>query len=48
ATIPQRLSELRVQARHFLLPARRERSYPRVVKPRPVKYPKKKNASQLN
>ncbi|WP_079753979.1 IS4 family transposase, partial [Pseudomonas aeruginosa] len=42
ATIPQRLSELRVQARHFLLPARRERSYPRVVKPRPAKYPKKK------
>lgn len=47
-TIAQRLKELRVQAKHFLLPARRERSYPRVVKPRPTKYPKKKNASQLN
>lgn len=41
-TIPKRLAELRVQAQHFMLPARRQRSYPRVVKPRPVKYPKKK------
>ncbi|TBU72379.1 IS4 family transposase, partial [Phytopseudomonas daroniae] len=48
ATIPQRLAELRIQARHFVLPPRRERHYPRVVKPKPTKYPKKKNASQLN
>lgn len=47
-TIPQRLMELRTQARHFMLPPRRERHYPRVVKSRPDKYPRKKNASQLN
>ncbi|NNA89740.1 DDE transposase, partial [Pseudomonas gessardii] len=46
-TIPKRLAELRTQAQHFMLPARRQRSYPRVVKPRPVKYPKKK-AGGLN
>lgn len=46
-TIPRRLQELRAQARYFLLPPRRKRSYPRVVKPRNPKYPKK-NASQLN
>lgn len=43
-TIPKRLAELRKQAKHFMLPARRKRSYPRVVKPRPVKYPKKKGS----
>lgn len=48
ATLAQRLKELRAQAKHFLLPARRARSYPRVVNPRPAKYPRKKNASQLN
>lgn len=46
-TIPKRLAELRTQAKHFMLPPRRKRSYPRVVKPRPVKYPKKK-AEGLN
>ena len=46
-TIPKRLAELRIQAQHFMLPARRSRSYPRVVRPRPVKYPKKK-AGELN
>lgn len=46
-TIPKRLAELRTQAKHFMLPARRKRSYPRVVKPRPVKYPKKK-INELN
>ncbi|WP_137888123.1 hypothetical protein [Pseudomonas sp. 2FE] len=40
--IPQRLAEPRVQAKHFLLPARRERSYPRGGEPRRSKYPTKK------
>lgn len=38
-TLPQRLSRLREQARWYLLPPRRERAYPRVVKRRTVKYP---------
>jgi len=46
-TIPRRLQELRASAKLFLLPPRRKRSYPRVIKPRNSKYPKK-NASQLN
>ncbi|MCQ3032970.1 IS4 family transposase [Pseudomonas syringae] len=46
-TIPKRLAELRTQAQHFMLPPRRKRAYPRVVKPRPVKYPKKK-PTELN
>jgi hypothetical protein len=46
-TIPKRLEELRTQAAHFMLPPRRVRNYPRVVKPRPVKYPKK-NSNGLN
>lgn len=46
-TIPRRLHDLRAQAKLFLLPPRRQRSYPRVVKPKNPKYPKK-NASQLN
>ncbi|MDF2411463.1 IS4 family transposase, partial [Aeromonas sp. 2HA2] len=48
--IPKRVAELDKQAGQFVLPARRERSYPRCVKPRPQKYSVKKanknNASQ--
>ncbi|HEH9429543.1 TPA: IS4 family transposase [Aeromonas sobria] len=48
--IPGRVAELEKQAGQFVLPARRERSYPRSVKPRPQKYGVKKtnknNASQ--
>jgi hypothetical protein len=46
-TLPKRLAWLRAQARAYLLPERRIRSYPRVVKPMRIKYPTK-NASQLN
>lgn len=44
---PKRLALLHEQARAYLLPARRTRSYPRAVKPPRSKYPMK-NASQLN
>ncbi len=48
--IPGRVAELEQQAGQFILPQRRERSYPRCVKPRPQKYAVKKvnknNASQ--
>jgi hypothetical protein len=46
-TFPKRLAWLRQQAQAYLLPERRIRSYPRVVKPTRNKYPMK-NASQLN
>ncbi len=48
--LPRHLSYLCASARHFILPDRKGlRSYPRVIKPRPAKYPhKKRNASQLN
>lgn len=45
-TFPKRLAWLRAQARAYLLPERRIRSYPRVLKPIRIKYPIK-NASQL-
>ncbi len=48
--IPGRVAELEQQAGQFILPQRRERSYPRCVKARPQKYAVKKasknNASQ--
>ena len=48
--IPGRVAELEKQAGQFVLPARRDRSYPRCVKPRPQRYSVKKanknNASQ--
>ncbi|HHQ4712128.1 IS4 family transposase [Aeromonas veronii] len=48
--IPGRVAELEKQAGQFVLPARRERSYPRCVKARPQKYSvqkaNKNNASQ--
>jgi len=45
--VPAQLVRLEQQAAQFILPGRRERSYPRCVKPRPQKYSvKKKNASQ--
>jgi hypothetical protein len=40
--IPGRVAELEKQAGQFVLPARRERSYPRGLKPRPQKYGVKK------
>jgi hypothetical protein len=46
-TLPNRLALLRQQASAYLLPARRTRSYPRVVKQPRSKY-SMKNASQLN
>jgi hypothetical protein len=46
-TFPKRLALLRQQARCYLLPPRRPRSYPRAVKQRSRAYPIK-NASQLN
>lgn len=46
-TFPKRLARLREQARSYLLPERRTRSYPRVVKQPRSKFPMK-NASQLN
>ncbi|HEA3202491.1 TPA: IS4 family transposase, partial [Aeromonas veronii] len=49
-SIPKRVAELDKQARQFVLPERRERSYPRSVEPRPQKYAvqkaNKNNASQ--
>lgn len=45
--VPGQLKRLEEQAAQFILPDRRERSYPRCVKPRPQKYAtRKKNASQ--
>lgn len=41
-TLPARLRRLREAAAHYLLPPRRLRQYPRVVKKRPNKYPQKK------
>lgn len=46
-TFPRRLALLREQARAYLLPERRTRSYPRAVKQPRSKFPMK-NASQLN
>ena len=46
-TFPKRLARLREQARVSLLPERRKRSYPRVVKQPRSTFPMK-NASQLN
>lgn len=46
-TFPKRLVRLREQARVYLLPERRTRSYPRVVKQPRSKFPMK-NTSQLN
>jgi hypothetical protein len=46
-TLPKRLTLLRHQASAYLLPERRARSYPRVVKQPRSKY-SMKNASQLN
>jgi len=46
-TFPKRLVRLREQAKAYLLPERRKRSYPRVVKQPRSKFPMK-NASQLN
>lgn len=50
--IPKAMNRILDMAEAFILPVRRERSYPRCVKRKPQKYPTrsgpKKNASQLN
>jgi len=50
--IPEVINHLTEMAQAFVLPGRRERSYPRAVKKRPQRYPttssRKRNASQLN
>ena len=50
--IPEVLNSLTEMAQAFVLPHRRERTYPRAIKRRPQKYPtlnpRNKNASQLN
>ena len=46
--VPTVIKDMMAMAKAFVLPHRRERSYPRAVKKRPQKYPIKKNASQLN
>ncbi len=46
--VPAVINDMMAMAKAFVLPHRRERSYPRAVKKRPQKYPTKKNASQLN
>lgn len=46
-TFPKRLALLHQQARAYLLPERRTRTYPRTIKPPRSRYPIK-NASQLN
>jgi IS4 transposase len=46
--VPAVINDMMAMAKAFVLPHRRERSYPRAVKRRPQKYPTKKNASQLN
>lgn len=49
--IPRVINEMMAMGEAFVLPGRRERSYPRAVKKRPQKYPVKqenRNASQLN
>lgn len=45
--IPKVIRGLTEMAQSFVLSMRRDRSYPRHVKPRPNKYPKNKNTSQL-
>lgn len=49
--IPRVINDMTMMAKSFVLPDRRERIYPRIVKRRPQKYPVHvniKNASQLN
>lgn len=50
--IPEMIKDMAVMAEAFVLPHRRERSYPRAVRRRPQKYPfenqANKNAGQLN
>ncbi len=47
-TLPKQLQSLMNQASMFVLPKKRERAYPRVVKPKPQKYPIKKCQLDLN
>ena len=43
--IPRRLQELRQNIARFILPDRRKRAYPRAVKVKMSKYPKKQRSS---
>ena len=40
--LPERLIKLRADVGHFILPERRERSYPRAVKIKMSNYPRKR------
>ena len=46
--IPKSIEQLQAQVEHHLLPIKRERAYPRCVKPKPSKYPNKKRQSAVN
>lgn len=46
-TIPRQHKHMQGMAKMLILPSRRERTFPRTVKPRPQKYAKKKNAAHL-
>lgn len=46
-TIPRQLKHFHGMAESLILPARRERTFPRCVKPRPQRYARNKNAVHL-
>jgi len=46
--IPKSIEQLQAQVEHHILPIKRERAYPRRVKPKPSKYPNKKSQSAVN
>ncbi|TMP14752.1 hypothetical protein CWC06_20565 [Pseudoalteromonas ruthenica] len=46
--IPKSIEQLQAQVEHHILPIKRERSYPRCIKPKPSKYPNKKRQSVVN
>ncbi|WP_077340384.1 IS4 family transposase [Pseudocolwellia agarivorans] len=46
--IPKSIEQLQEQVEHHILPIKRERAYPRCVKPKPSKYPNKKSQSVVN
>lgn len=46
-TVPRQHKHMQEMAKTLILPGRRERTFPRTVKPRPQKYAKKKNAAHL-
>jgi len=46
--IPKSIEQLQDQVEHHILPIKRERAYPRCIKPKPSKYPNKKRQSVVN